>query len=237
MEEKLVFRYIFATCCISLLSACIAAHCCWVYSTRGNATVVSTSPRIDASQRMGIQTINLSNPRIIFDEKDLKNLTIIWSDRTMNLMQVLTYEEGFRPTPYLCSMGYVTVGLGTKLYNIAGADPHDFPLRVTRVQAEFWLNEEVELKEHRIMAKPYFGEIFERLNGDRKVIILSMAYQMGVTRLTKFKNMWAALDRGDWEEAQAQALDSRWAKQTPRRALRHARVLGGEKLAVVYEEL
>lgn len=153
----------------------------------------------------------------------------------MNLMNLLAYEEGFRSTPYLCSLGYVTVGIGTKLYDVPGADPRKFPIKVTRVQAEIWLNEEVDVKFRRIMAREDMGRIYEKLSDDRKVIILSMAYQLGVTSLSNFRNMWRALDKGDWAEAEKQALDSRWARQTPKRAKRHARVLGGEHLGKVYE--
>ena len=52
-----------------------------------------------------------------------------------------------------------------------------------------------------------------------------MAYQMGVTGLSKFKNMLTAVELGDFDEAANQALDSRWARQTPERATRHAEML------------
>ena len=38
----------------------------------------------------------------------------------------------------------------------------------------------------------------------------------------KFKKMKAALERGDFEAAAAEMLDSRWARQTPNRADREA---------------
>ena len=64
-----------------------------------------------------------------------------------------------------------------------------------------------------------------------------MAYQMGVDGLFKFKKMIAALGKGDWNEAAHQALDSRWAKQTPARAERHAAVIANGNLMEVYEGL
>ena len=45
-----------------------------------------------------------------------------------------------------------------------------------------------------------------------------MVYQIGEGGVSKFKNMWSALDREDYGEASFQMLDSLWAKQTPARA-------------------
>jgi hypothetical protein len=42
-----------------------------------------------------------------------------------------------------------------------------------------------------------------------------------------FKLMLKALARGDRAEAERQALDSDWAEQTPNRAKRVARAIGG----------
>ena len=45
-----------------------------------------------------------------------------------------------------------------------------------------------------------------------------MVYQIGEGGVSKFKNMWKALDTEDYGEASFQMLDSLWAKQTPARA-------------------
>ena len=54
-----------------------------------------------------------------------------------------------------------------------------------------------------------------------------MAYQMGVPRVMGFKRMLAALERKDWQRAADEALDSRWAEQTPARAQRVALKMHG----------
>jgi lysozyme len=48
--------------------------------------------------------------------------------------------------------------------------------------------------------------------------LVNMAYQMGVDGLMQFTRMWQALDQGDFARAADEALDSRWAEQTPGRA-------------------
>jgi len=45
--------------------------------------------------------------------------------------------------------------------------------------------------------------------------------------LGRFMHMWAAIAAGQWAEAEREALDSVWAKQTPARARETAAMLGG----------
>lgn len=152
----------------------------------------------------------------------------------MNLIYILGFEEGYSSTPYLCSEGYVTVGLGTRLHTELGLEPNDFPISVTPKIAEAWLHMRVAKHERKLSRRTEVGRIFNKLDDDRRAIILSMSYQMGTTGVVKFKKMWKALDAGDYKQAAIEALDSRWATQTPERAHRHAKVLAGEDLRKVY---
>ena len=56
------------------------------------------------------------------------------------------------------------------------------------------------------------------LHVQAKEVIVEMVFQLGVGGVQKFKKMWEALRNGDYQEASVQMLDSRWAKQTPKRA-------------------
>ena len=47
-----------------------------------------------------------------------------------------------------------------------------------------------------------------------------MMFNMGRTRLRKFKKMKAALMREDWKEAAKEGRDSKWYEQVPNRAER-----------------
>ena len=47
-----------------------------------------------------------------------------------------------------------------------------------------------------------------------------MMFNMGRTRLSKFKKMNAALIDGDWKEAAKEGRDSRWYRQVTNRAER-----------------
>jgi lysozyme len=51
-------------------------------------------------------------------------------------------------------------------------------------------------------------------------VVIDMAFNVGVPRLTGFKKMWAALHCGDYAEAAKEMMDSKWARQVGRRAER-----------------
>ena len=58
------------------------------------------------------------------------------------------------------------------------------------------------------------------ISDDAKIIIIEMVFQLGKTGVSKFRNMWKALQQNppQYSVAAAEMLDSRWAKQTPNRA-------------------
>lgn len=152
----------------------------------------------------------------------------------MDVYKILEFEEGLSLEPYLCSLGFVTIGLGTKLHKSKGLDPNDFPIRVSRDMAVEWLHSEVAIKDRRLTQK--FGSLYTGLSKDRKAIIISMAYQLGTNGVGLFKNMWRNLADGHYNLAALEMLDSVWAKQTPERADRHQRVMTGSSLESVYND-
>ena len=63
-------------------------------------------------------------------------------------------------------------------------------------------------------------ESFVEYPEEVKQIIANMMFNMGRTRLTKFKKHNAALKSGDWLEAAKEGRDSRWYRQVTNRAER-----------------
>lgn len=59
----------------------------------------------------------------------------------------------------------------------------------------------------------------------RQMALLDMSYQMGKGGLSGFKKARAAIDKGNWTTAAREILKSKYAKQTPNRANRIARML------------
>lgn len=131
------------------------------------------------------------------------------------VLETLRKDEGYSPTAYLDSVGVWTIGYGTNLQAIV----------ISHELAEQWLNEKAEDFYAACSGLPYWDSLDEV----RKGVVASMAYQMGVAGLGKFKKFHQALAQGAYAEAAKEMLDSKWAKQdAPSRAKRHSeRMLTG----------
>ena len=122
------------------------------------------------------------------------------------LLDRLKAFEGYRRHAYHCSLDHLTIGYGTMIEE----GGHGVPEYI----AELLLRDYLQTIETRLKAHDWYSA----LDTARQHCILEMAYQMGVEGVLGFRNMIAALERGDYAEAANQALDSLWAKQTPNRA-------------------
>ena len=67
------------------------------------------------------------------------------------------------------------------------------------------------------------------MNEKAHEIIIEMVFQLGKTGVSKFRNMWKALEQDppQYSVAASEMLDSRWAKQTPNRAKEMSKIMGG----------
>ena len=148
------------------------------------------------------------------------------------IVEILKFEEGYRPDPYYCSEMYPTIGIGTKIGPKNG-DLSAYQFRVNEEVAKKFL--EMELSS--VCSSLERHSWYNNLDVDRKGIIKSMAYQMGVGGVLKFKNMIKASENKDWCEMSKQALDSKWSRQTPERANRHSEVLKHGSINSVYGDL
>lgn len=134
---------------------------------------------------------------------------------------IIKVEEGFRSTAYLCTEGYPTIGYGTRLCNIK-----DVPLEYyndlvfTETIAEIFMGDKLSTIETYIL-----NEFGYNILDCRMLVLQSMCYQLGISGFKKFRKMIDAIHNEDWDKVSEEALDSRWARQTPERANRHAKVL------------
>ena len=128
------------------------------------------------------------------------------------LIEDLKRDEGFRQFPYKCPSDKLTIGIGRNIEDNG----------ITEEEAEYLCHNDVG----RCVAEA--REIFPAfpiLPDNVKRAVINMLFQLGRTRFTGFKKMIAALRERDYERAAVEALDSRWAKQTPRRAERVASLI------------
>lgn len=136
------------------------------------------------------------------------------------LVSMVRQDEGFRCRPYIDSEGLLTIGIGFCLDRAPIPEP----------VAMYWCAHILENLLHRLSVNPSVGQTFNTLDQPRQWAIANMSYQMGVSGVCGFLNMWGALDNGEFARAEKEALDSVWAHQTPSRARRVARVIRTGKL-------
>ena len=130
------------------------------------------------------------------------------------LLADLRRDEGFRGEPYADHLGHPTIGYGCLL-------PISQPEAETLLQGRA---DGILLQLDHDLRRVHGIELSE-LPETAKRALGNMAYQLGIPRLRKFRRMFAAIRDGHWLAAEEEALDSRWAKQTPARAKRVAALL------------
>jgi len=113
-------------------------------------------------------------------------------------------HEGLSLTPYPCPAGRLTIGYGRNLEDKG----------ISLEEAENMLDTDVGEALKDIAGESYWHKLSER----RKAALIDMRFCLGPKGFRQFRKMRAALTLGDYEEAAAQILDSRFAEQTGRRA-------------------
>ncbi len=149
-------------------------------------------------------------------------------------------DEGFEPGVYKDTMGIKTIGYGFNLeragsqeaLDAAGikkslADLKGGKANLTKEEASRLMLG--EMGHFQGVAKRFVGEsTWKKLSPNRQGILTNMAYNMGEGTLGKFANLKAAIQRGDWSQAQAEMKNSAWAGQVKGRADRLIARMGGE---------
>lgn len=137
---------------------------------------------------------------------------------TAAIREQLKRHEGRVLHAYQDHLGYWTIGYGRLIDKRRGGG-------ITEAEAEQLLTNDIA----RVIGDlEYQAPILHTLPEGVQHALVDMAYQMGVHGLMGFSRMWRALEQGDWELAAEEALDSRWADQTPRRAHEIASMIAGD---------
>lgn len=140
------------------------------------------------------------------------------------IIQILTFEEGYRESPYLDTEKYPTVGCGIKI-GPKGASLSNYTFTVPRRVGDTWLQEFVDGVINQCRNNASVNAALQKCNPARSDIIYSMCFQLGIKGLTGFKKTLINISNGDFTAAATEMMDSTWNKQTPKRAQRHAEVM------------
>lgn len=138
----------------------------------------------------------------------------------------LEFHEGCRLMPYYDHLGNLTIGIGrcidTNPFNTAELKAlGDWRHGITKNAAVMLLRNDVQKCLDKLKKLDFFAE----LDWERQYALLDMCFQLGFEGLCCFKKMLEAMRQGKFYEAAAECLKSQYAKQTPKRARRIARVI------------
>jgi lysozyme len=159
-------------------------------------------------------------------------------------------DEGFRATEYDdqtgkpswgepddAVVGKRTIGYG---FNVTDGDRHlletviggQYRGQITQPQATRLLEVVLRDTEERLRTKLPWLAFVADTQPVRYAVLLNMAYNMGVTKLLRFKTTLELVKTGHYTTAASAMLDSLWAKQLGRRP----RVLSDMMAVGVYTE-
>jgi len=133
------------------------------------------------------------------------------------LYEEIKADEGEVLEVYLDHLGYPTIGIG---HLVTEKDEEFGKPPGTAITAE---------RSRELFARDIQSAIedCERLYGqwhnwpeEVQLIMVNMCFNLGVTRLAKFKNMHNMLSQHKWKEAAAEGRDSLWYRQVTNRAER-----------------
>lgn len=128
---------------------------------------------------------------------------------------VLIHDEGLKLKPYADSCGFLSIGVGRLLDARRGGG-------ITRDEALMLLRNDISRVR---MSLDSLIPWWKALDEPRQTVLLSMAFQLGVSGLMGFHNTLSAVKDQRWDDAAAGMLSSRWAQQVPDRAHRLAQVM------------
>ena len=150
-----------------------------------------------------------------------------------NFVNKLIAHEGLRLQVYQDTLGIDTVGIGRNLEDRGitkeELDWMDIPnidavyeYGITEADAMYLAKNDVQIVEKELVrAHP----CVEELDAVRQLVLMDMAFNLGVPRLCKFKKMWAAVHENKFDVAAKEMLDSRWATQVKSRATKLAHAM------------
>lgn len=130
------------------------------------------------------------------------------------LIESIQENEGYREEVYLDHLGNLTCGWGHRL-----AVGTKMPQEACRILFRMDIADAVNGFNRIELTK------VRSLNIARRMVIVEMIFNMGLSAVKQFYRMWDAIQQKDWDRASQEMLDSQWHKQVGRRAERLAEIM------------
>jgi len=140
------------------------------------------------------------------------------------LQNILIEDEGLEQFPYMdcCGKswrmcvckdkGFLTVGIGRNLDTVGISENESLGLVIN------------DIKNMTIQLERYFPW-FSKLNTPRRIVIVCMAFNMGMQKLKTFTKMIKCIESQDFASAAKEMTNSKWALDVKQRAIRLAVIM------------
>ncbi|MBT1744892.1 glycoside hydrolase family protein [Enterobacter hormaechei] len=147
----------------------------------------------------------------------------------MNITDMIIYDEGEKLTIYKDTEGYWTIGVGhlltkspskdeaiRQLDKLVGTGHYGYiNKQESRQILEIDINQTIKQ-----IGRTELINVYTSLDIIRRTALVDMCFQLGVQGVLQFKKMIQHLNAREYEKAADEALNSKWARQTPNRAKR-----------------
>lgn len=142
------------------------------------------------------------------------------------IIKRLEFHESCILKPYYCPTGHLTLGIGHNIDARAFTNEEkkaigDWKKGITKNMAYMICRNDVNICLNQLKTLPFWN----RLDLERQYALLDMCFQLGFKGLCGFKKMLEAMRWGKWQTAAEECLNSDYARQTPARAKRIARLI------------
>ena len=129
-----------------------------------------------------------------------------------NLVDTLARHEGVRRLVYEDSLGVLTIGVGRNLQDVGLSDDEIYYLLKNDIRRC-----ETELDNA--------FRWYKDLDQVRQEAMINLCFNVGITKLRKFKLALRAMEARDYNDAADEFLDSLWATQVGQRAVEVAEMI------------
>jgi lysozyme len=124
----------------------------------------------------------------------------------------LRLHEGERLKPYRCTAGKLTIGVGRNLDDRG----------ITRLESAMLLANDISAVEAELLrALPWAAQLDEV----RQRVLVDMTFNLGLPGLLEFRRTLATIQAGQYQQAAAMMLQSKWAGQVGQRARRLSQMM------------
>lgn len=148
-----------------------------------------------------------------------------------DIKKILQFEEGKKLKAYVCSEGFLTVGIGHNLDSDKALPILERRLKKGDYITEAECNALFQYDLNRVMANiikklPYFSTLAEKY----QILLINMVFQLGITGTLAFKNTLKAIKEDRPLQVTQGIQQSKWFTQTPNRCARLIKLVKDEQV-------